>query len=104
VAWLVWPFLCIWAWAFFTVLYFNRVIVPAALSQWSQDNGQQIMQQKLTLFFRGPFAWNTGGFQVVYRLTLRDRDWHTRRAWIRLGRGWWPSRSVETCPIEVHWD
>ncbi len=83
---------------------FYRSVAPAAMSRWAEGNGYRIEQQRTPLFFAGPYAWNARVFNLVYRVTVRDRDWHLKRGWVRLGRIWWPSPSVEECPIEVRWD
>ena len=50
------------------------------------------------------FAWNAGLFRRVYRVTVRDCDYHLKHGWVRLGRPCWPWLSVKDCPIVVRWD
>jgi hypothetical protein len=98
------PFLVVWGWIFCSFLIFYWSTAPAALSRWAEQNAYRLDEHKAPFLFQGPFAWNSGAFQRVYRVTVRDSDWHMKRGWVRFGRGWWPCLSVEQCPINVRWD
>ena len=98
------PFLVVWACVFVPSMLFCWSVAPAALSRWAEENGYRIERQKMLLLFGGTYAWNSGVYGIVYRVTVRDRDWHQRRGWVRLGRNWWPCLSVEECPVAVEWD
>jgi hypothetical protein len=104
VACFVLPFLVIWGSVFGSHLLFYWSIAPAALSRWAEANGYRIEQQKAPFLFQGPYAWNAGSFRRVYRVSVRDSNWHLKRGWVRLGQSWWPCLSVEECPIAVQWD
>ena len=98
------PFLVVWACGFISQMQFYWSIAPATLSKWAEENGYRIEQQRAPILFEGPYAWNAGGIVRVYRIAVRDRDWHLKHAWVRLGRSWWPCLSVEECPVTVEWD
>ena len=97
-------FLVVWAAVFFSQMRFLGMIAPAALSRWAQENGLRIERQRTPLFLRGPNPWSAGAFRRVYRIAVRDQDWHPHEGWAYVGRSWWPSQSVEECPVEVQWD
>lgn len=103
-AYLAIAFLIFWAWTFISQVRFMRVVAPAALTKWAQGHGFEVEQRSTPIILRGPFMWTAGPFRLVYRVTVRDRDWRRRRGWVRLGRTLWPSSTVDDCPVEAHFE
>jgi hypothetical protein len=96
------PIFVLWACVFLSMMLSQSVIAPAALAQWAEAEGFQIERQRPALF-PGPFYYTMGPFRVVYYLVGRDRDFHPHEGWACVGRKWWFSYSVETCPVEICW-
>jgi hypothetical protein len=97
------PLLVVWACVSISQMRFYWAIAPAALSRWAEENGYRIEQQRAPILFEGPYAWDAGP-RRVYRISVRDRGWHLKHGWVRLGRSWWPCLSVGECPVTVEWD
>lgn len=55
------------------------------LQSWAQENGYSIIEQERRRFARGPFFWNTGSGQSVFRVTAQDSHGNKRSGWIRVG-------------------
>jgi hypothetical protein len=71
------------------------------LQQWASRNDLRIVEKKGRKIFRGPFMWNSSRTQMVYRVTVEDRDCNTYSGFVRLGSWVWGIFSDEA---EVKWD
>lgn len=71
------------------------------LESWAKENGYQILRSELRWFRRGPFFWTTSRNQMVYYVSVRNREGVTRNAWVRCGT-WW--LGVFQYKAEVRWE
>lgn len=72
------------------------------LQDWVEQNGYTIREkERLYLPFTGPFAWTTGRGQVVFRVTVEDKQGDVHHGWIRCGN-WWFGPLLDQ--VEAHWD
>jgi hypothetical protein len=71
------------------------------LESWARTNGLRLMSKEARYFARGPFAWTTGTFQTVYRITVEDLKGQARSGWARPGGG--PLR-LWSEQVDVQWD
>lgn len=71
------------------------------LRNWASQHRYRIVQQQYCWFWRGPFFWTSSKNQVVYHVTVEDRDGRQRTGYVRCG-GWFWGLLVDTA--EVRWD
>ena len=71
------------------------------IDEWTARNGYRILNRRFQLFWRGPFWWRSSKGQMVYRVTVQDRDGNTRKAWIRCG-GFFAGLLSDQ--VSVEWD
>ena len=90
------------------VCIFIGVIIVAIFSRarhilesWATENDYQILRSEIRWLRRGPFFWTTSKGQVVYYVSVRDREGVTRNGWVRCG-SWW--LGVFRYKSEVRWD
>jgi hypothetical protein len=83
--------------------------VPAEIKAWEEMSRYQVVRKEqvhrsprkaLSRIFKDPFFRTAIGFQVLYRIRVRDAKGQTRTGWMGIGSYWWPSASR----FEVHWD
>lgn len=82
---------------FWKAFYAQRL---AVLHQWADAEGYQIVHCERRWWRRGPFAWGTSQYQVVYYMTVVGQDGKRHIGWACCG-SWW-GQSPE--PIEVKWE
>jgi hypothetical protein len=92
------PFLVVWGTVLGRYLNFVWYAVPSALERWAKDGGCRIVRRERRNFFRGPFSWTLGKYQVIYRVEVLDQDGPAKRGWVRIGDNWRPSTDrIEVC-------
>lgn len=57
------------------------------LARWAQRSHVELLRAERRLVSRGPFFWRSSDSQIVFRVTVRDRDGQVRRGFVRIG-GW----------------
>ncbi|MGC4015719.1 MAG: hypothetical protein QM755_14525 [Luteolibacter sp.] len=71
------------------------------LEDWAAGSGYQLLDYEVRTMLRGPFWLNSSKSQIVYRITIRDRDGLTMHGWVRCG-GWLFGLLEDE--VEVRWD
>jgi len=71
------------------------------LEQWASSNGFEILRREYRNFRKGPFFWTSSKNQVVFYVTVRDRDGKLRSGWVRCGSWILGLLSDQT---EVRWE
>ncbi|BCU76301.1 hypothetical protein llg_10160 [Luteolibacter sp. LG18] len=71
------------------------------LENWAASSGYQLVESELRTFLKGPFWFTSSKSQLVYRITVRDRDGSVRHGWARCG-GWFFGLLEDD--VEVRWD
>jgi len=89
---------------FVTVFWWFYRRAKIILQKWADDQGYEIIRKKQRyLIFTGPFKfWTNSRNQIIYQLTVRDRDGHERSGWARCGSYW--GGVFFSDKIEVRWD
>ncbi len=96
-------------WTITLCLYirFRFMVVPAALRRWAEIHDFRIVETRRRPFFSAndPFSRIFGSnHQIVRLLTLQDEAGRLRDCWVLIGNYWYPSLTLERCPIEAFWD
>ncbi len=87
-----------------SALWFSRRVAPRALEAWCERNRVEVRKKwNPWLNFFQPFRDFTTT-QLVFKITVRDRNDRARTGWMRIGSRRWFSYSVDQCPVEVEWD
>jgi hypothetical protein len=71
------------------------------LEGWARRHGYQMVRQEYCHFFKGPFFWTSTKSQVVYFVTVLDREGRQRTGWVRLG-GYFLGLFSDN--VEVRWE
>jgi hypothetical protein len=89
---------------FVTVFWWFDRRSKVILQKWADEHGFEITQKKQRyMFFTGPFKfWTNSRNQIIYYLTVRDRDGHERSGWARCGS--YLGGVFFSDKIEVRWD
>jgi hypothetical protein len=83
-----------WPWLF-------QVRAKSIVQKWAAGHRYTILHLE-SPFYTGAFSfWSTSRAQVVYSVTIRDREGLERRAWVRCGR--YRSGVFFSDEIEVTW-
>jgi hypothetical protein len=84
---------------FGTIWHYTRA--ASILEKWAYNHRLRILRREYRYFFRGPFTWFTGKSQVVYYVTVENRNGEVRTAWVRCGGyflGLWSDH------VDVEWE
>jgi hypothetical protein len=57
------------------------------LARWARQSRVELLRAERRLVSRGPFFWRSSDSQIVFRVTVRDRDGRVRHGFVRIG-GW----------------
>jgi hypothetical protein len=89
---------------FVTVFWWFDRRSKVILKKWADEHGFEITQKKQRyMIFTGPFKfWTNSRNQIIYYLTVRDRDGHERSGWARCGSYF--GGVFFSDKIEVRWD
>ena len=71
------------------------------LEEWARRHRYHILRQEYCYFFKGPFFWSSSKNQVVYYVTIEDRDGRQRTGWVRCGGFFFGLFSDN---VEVSWE
>ena len=55
------------------------------LERWVDDQGYSLVAVKLALFRKGPYTWTSSNAQIVFRITILDKQGQERTGWVRCG-------------------
>jgi hypothetical protein len=66
---------------------------------WAEGHGYRILDKQFRLLRQGPFFWNSGHGQAVFRVLLEDREGGQRCGWVRVTRSLFRPMS-----IDAKWD
>jgi hypothetical protein len=101
--WVAIPFFVVWCWVMGSFVFSGWRIVPRALDRWANEQGYKIVQKTAAGLFKRA-AVGASNCQVVYTIVVEDGKGTTRSGLVKIGDYWWPSLSLDRCPIEVRWD
>jgi hypothetical protein len=89
---------------FVTVFWWFDRRSKIILKKWADENGFEIVEKKQRyMIFTGPFKfWTNSRNQIIYCLTVRDREGHERSGWARCGS--YLGGVFFSDKIEVRWD
>ena len=72
----------------FVVVWIIRKLYGRArrsLERWVDDQGYSLVAGKLALFRKGPYTWTSSNAQMVFRITILDKQAQERTGWVRCG-------------------
>ncbi|WP_435005112.1 hypothetical protein P12x_003004 [Tundrisphaera lichenicola] len=84
-------------------IYSGRRVIPEAIDRWAMDHGYKILESKDAGFLKR-MSFSATACQWVQIIVVQDRNGARRSGMLKVGDHWFPSLSVEQCPIEVEWD
>ena len=70
------------------------------IDNWATQCGFRVVDSRYCWFWNGPFFLTTSKGQMVYYVTVEDRDGRVRRAWVRCG-GWFLGMMSDR--VDVEW-
>ena len=83
--------------------FFDSIVAPDALSKWAQERGIKLVSRGRA-GLRKRLVARASLSQAVYTIVVQDAADHRQVGLAKLGGFWWPSLSVDACPIEVWWE
>lgn len=96
---------------FFIVLIFAAIGIASIfwdfsrsdslLNRWAASSGLRILECERRYLRRGGFFWTTSKGQVVFYVTVEDREGGVRHAYVRVGGHWLGLLSDR---VDVRWD
>ena len=62
---------------------------PKALTEWSRENGFEVLHFEARLWRRGPFSWRMSArSERVFLIKIKDFQGRTRIGWVRFFHRW----------------
>ena len=55
------------------------------LQRWVDDQGYSLVSAKTAWFSKGPYTWTSSNGQIVFRITILDKQGQERTGWVRCG-------------------
>jgi hypothetical protein len=84
---------------FGVVWHYRRA--ASILENWAYNHRFRILSREYRYFFRGPFTWFSSKNQVVYYVTVENKNGEVRTGWVRCGSyflGLWSD------DVDVQWE
>jgi hypothetical protein len=86
-----------------TSAWFGWYVAPRAVARWAKERGYVLVRlTSAGLIKRMSFAPSNA--QHIYLIVVRAGDEQLYTGMLKVGDYWWPSLSVDRCPIEARWD
>jgi len=83
------------------LMAFNRSRSASMLADWARGQGVELVSEERCHFLKGPYFWTSSKSQVVFRVSVRDRQGRVRSGWVRCGSF---IGGLLSDQVDVRWD